>query len=63
MAKALIRAAYGKGPDRSHMAGTSNGGRHAMVAAARMPADYDGFLANSPGFNLPRAAVAQLWGA
>jgi pimeloyl-ACP methyl ester carboxylesterase len=63
MAKALILAAYGKGPDRSYIAGTSNGGRHAMVAAARMPADYDGILANSPGFNLPKAAVAQLWGA
>ncbi len=63
MAKALIRDAYGKAPDRSYMAGTSNGGRHAMVAAARLPVEYDGFLANSPGFNLPKAAVAQLWGA
>ncbi|MDZ7856993.1 tannase/feruloyl esterase family alpha/beta hydrolase [Sphaerotilus sp.] len=63
MAKALILAAYNKGPDRSYFAGSSNGGRHAMVAAARLPADYDGFLANSPGFNLPKAAVAQLWGA
>lgn len=63
MAKALIRAAYGKGPDRSYVAGTSNGGRHAMVAASRLPAEYDGVLANSPGFNLPKAAVAQLWGA
>jgi pimeloyl-ACP methyl ester carboxylesterase len=63
MAKALIRAAYGKGPDRSYVAGTSNGGRHAMVAASRLPVEYDGVLANSPGFNLPKAAVAQLWGA
>lgn len=63
MAKALIKAAYGKGPDRSYIGGTSNGGRHTMVAAARYAADYDGFLANSPGFNLPKAAVAQLYGA
>lgn len=63
MAKSLIKAAYGRDADRSYMAGTSNGGRHAMVAAARQPLDYDGFLANSPGFNLPKAAVAQLWGA
>ena len=63
MAKALIKAAYGKGPDRSYIAGTSNGGRHTMVAAARYAADYDGFLANSPGFNLPKAAVANLWNA
>jgi feruloyl esterase len=63
MAKALIRAAYGKAPDRSYIGGTSNGGRHTMVAAARYAADYDGYLAVSPGFNLPKAAVAQLWGA
>lgn len=63
MAKALVRAAYGKGPDRSYIAGTSNGGRHAMVAAARYAAEYDGYLANSPGFNLPKAAIANLWSA
>ncbi len=63
MAKALIHAAYGKTPDRSYIAGTSNGGRHVMVAAARYANEYDGYLANSPGFNLPKAAAAQLWGA
>lgn len=63
MAKALIKAAYGKGPDRAYIGGTSNGGRHTMVAAARYAADYDGYLAGSPGFNLPKAAVAQLYGA
>jgi feruloyl esterase len=63
MAKALIKAAYGKGPDRSYIAGTSNGGRHTMVAAARYTNDYDGYLANSPGFNLPKAAIAQVYGA
>lgn len=63
MAKALIAAAYGKGPDRSYIGGTSNGGRHTMVAAARIPAEYDGYLASAPGFNLPKAAVAQLFGA
>ena len=63
MAKALINAGYGKGPDRSYIGGSSNGGRHTMVAAARYANDYDGFLAISPGFNLPKAAVAQLYGA
>lgn len=63
MAKALIKAVYGKGPERSYIGGTSNGGRHTMVAAARFAQDYDGFLAVSPGFNLPKAAVAQLYGA
>ena len=63
MAKALIKLAYGRGPDRSYFAGGSNGGRHTMVAAARYAAEYDGFLAVSPGFNLPKSSIAQLWGA
>ena len=63
MAKALITAAYDRGPDRSYITGGSNGGRHTMVAAARYADQFDGFLAISPGFNLPQAAVAQLWGA
>jgi poly(3-hydroxybutyrate) depolymerase len=61
MAKSLITAAYGRGPDRSYMVGASNGGRHAMVAAARFAADYDGILAGSPGFNLPKSRIAEEW--
>jgi len=34
MAKNLIKSAYGKALDRSYLAGCSNGGRHAMVAAS-----------------------------
>ena len=63
MAKALITAAYGRGPDRSYIGGTSNGGRHTMVAATREPEEYDGYLAGAPGFHLPKAAIAQLFGA
>jgi feruloyl esterase len=63
MAKALIKAAYGKEPDRSYIGGSSNGGRHTMVAATRYANEYDGYLAVSPGFNLPKAAVAHLYNA
>ncbi|WP_156761312.1 tannase/feruloyl esterase family alpha/beta hydrolase [Microbacterium karelineae] len=63
MAKELIAEAYGRGPDTSYIAGGSNGGRHTMVAATRYADLYDGFLPVAPGFNLPQAAVAQLWGA
>jgi len=63
MAKHAIAVAYGKGPDRSYFGGCSNGGRHTMVAAARMPADYDGYLVGDPGFNLPKAATANIAGA
>ena len=61
MAKELIKTAYGKLPDRSYIGGCSNGGRHTMVAAARYPEQYDGFLAGAPGYNLPKAAVAALF--
>ncbi|HSV36135.1 MAG TPA: tannase/feruloyl esterase family alpha/beta hydrolase [Ramlibacter sp.] len=61
MAKALIAAAYGKSPDRSYMGGCSNGGRHTMVAAARLGDQYDGYLAGAPGYRLPLAAMNQLW--
>jgi hypothetical protein len=60
MAKAAIRTAYGKGPDRSYFGGCSNGGRHAMVAASRMPDEYDGYLVGDPGFRLPFAAIANI---
>lgn len=60
MAKAAIRTAYGKGPDRSYFGGCSNGGRHTMVAAARYAEQYDGFLVGDPGFRLPLAAIANM---
>jgi pimeloyl-ACP methyl ester carboxylesterase len=63
MAKQLIAGAYGKGPDRSYIGGCSNGGRHAMVAAARVGDQYDGYLVGAPGYRLPYAALAQIWGA
>ena len=62
MAKAIIQAAYGKGPDRSYIGGCSNGGRHAMVAAARYADQYDGVLVGNPGYRLPLAALANVAG-
>jgi feruloyl esterase len=63
MAKQVIKTAYGKGPDRSYFEGCSNGGRHAMVAAARYAADYDGIIAGDPGVHLPKAAIGEMWSA
>jgi feruloyl esterase len=63
MAKSLIANYYGKRPDRSYLVGTSNGGRHGFVAASRVPEEFDGILVGTPGYRLPLAAVAQLWGA
>ncbi len=63
MAKAVLRTAYGQRPAYSYIGGCSNGGRHSMVAAARYADEYDGYLVGSPGFNLPKAAVASIYGA
>lgn len=63
MAKGAIARAYGKKPDRSYFGGCSNGGRHVFNAFARMPEQYDGYLAGAPGYNLPKAAVANIFGA
>ncbi len=63
MAKALIAAAYGKGPDRSYMVGCSNGGRVAMVTAARYPTLFDGYLVGAPAMNLPKGVVGAIWNA
>ena len=63
MAKKVIDVAYGKGPDRSYFGGCSNGGRHTFVAAARYLDDYDGYLAGAPGYQLPKAAIANIFGA
>ena len=63
MAKQAIGLIYGKGPDRSYFGGCSNGGRHTMVTAARLASEYDGYLVGSPGFNLPLAALANIFGA
>ena len=63
IAKAIIAAHYGRKPDFSYYGGCSNGGRHTMVAATRMPEPYDGFLVGDPGFDLPRAAIQHAWDA
>lgn len=61
MAKKLITTHYGQAPKTSYMMGCSNGGRHAMVGAARYADQFDGVIAGNPGFNLPKAAVQHAW--
>jgi poly(3-hydroxybutyrate) depolymerase len=56
-AKAFIQAFYGRPPERSYYVGCSEGGREAMMMSQRFPQYFDGILACSPGFNLPKAAV------
>jgi feruloyl esterase len=48
VAKAVIKAFYGKDPQHSYFGGCSNGGRQALMEAQRFPEDYDGILAGAP---------------
>ncbi len=61
VAQALMQRHYAAKPERNYMAGCSNGGRHALVAASRYGDRYDGILAGAPALNLPKAAVQHAW--
>ena len=61
ISKQLISQYYGTGAQYSYLVGCSNGGRDAMVAAELDPDLFDGLVAGNPGFDLPRAAVAEAW--
>jgi Tannase and feruloyl esterase len=50
--KAIVRAFYGQGPNRSYFHSCSNGGRQALTEAERYPGDYDGISAGAPAFTI-----------
>jgi feruloyl esterase len=60
-AKAMLAAYYERPINRSYFVGCSKGGQEGMALAQRYPEVFDGIVANSPGFALPRAAVAEAW--
>jgi len=60
-AKSLIDRYYGRDPDYSYFMGCSTGGREAMMAAERMPLEFDGIVAGNPSWNLTRVAMNQVW--
>jgi pimeloyl-ACP methyl ester carboxylesterase len=60
-ARLIVKLRYGIAPRYSYFVGCSNGGRQGMVASQRFPELFDGIVAGDPGFNLPKAAVAEAW--
>jgi hypothetical protein len=50
--KAIVKARYGRDPDKSYFAGCSNGGRQALVEAIHYPDDFDAILAGAPAANI-----------
>lgn len=61
LAKAVIARFYGHAPVHSYFVGCSNGGRQAMLAAQRLPLEFDGIVAGDPSFRLTRTNVAEAW--
>lgn len=57
----LVAHYYGEPAKDSYFAGCSNGGREAMMVAERFPTLFNGIIAGDPGFNLSRAAIADIW--
>lgn len=57
----LIRLAYDQDARTKIFWGCSKGGQEGMAFAQRFPNAFDGIVAMSPGFALPRAAVAETW--
>lgn len=61
ISKEIIEHYYGQNAKYSYLIGCSNGGRDAMVAAKRDPDMFNGLVAGNPGFDLPRAAIGEVW--
>lgn len=61
LARAFIEKYYGRAVVHAYGVGGSNGGRHALMAATKMPKAFDGLLVGYPGFNLPKAAIQHAW--
>ena len=60
-AKRIVRSFYGRPAGHNFFAGCSNGGREGMVFAQRFPEQFDGIVAGSPAFAVPKAAIAEAW--
>jgi feruloyl esterase len=60
-AKSLVDRFYGRPPEHPYFMGCSTGGREGMLAAQRLPHEFDGVVAGDPTFNLTRIAANQVY--
>ncbi len=58
VAKAIVRAYYGRPARFDYFLGCSNGGRQALMEAQRYPDDFDGIVAGAPAFNFTNIGAA-----
>ena len=60
-AKAIAAVYYGSAPKQAYFNGCSTGGRQALTAAQRYPADFDAIVAGAPANFAKRQAFGQIW--
>lgn len=58
-AKSLLQRVYGRRPDFTYFMGCSTGGREALLAAQRLPREFDGVVAGNASYDLTRIALNQ----
>lgn len=59
VSKRLIATHYGRAQQRAYFAGCSTGGRMALMAAQRFPADFDGIIAGAPALDYTGLVATQ----
>jgi feruloyl esterase len=62
-AKAVAKARFGQDPKYSYFNGCSTGGRQALNAAQRYPADFNGIIAGAPADPFTGLHAGSLWNA
>ena len=62
-AKSLVNAYYGNAARLSYFQGCSAGGRQALKAAQKFPADFDGIVAGAPALNTTGRAIFAVYAA
>lgn len=61
VSKEIIETFYGRRPAYSYFAGTSAGGRMAVMEAQRYPDDFDGILAAAATVNFAHSQMEWMW--
>ena len=59
--KSVLAAYYGRKADHSYFMGCSTGGREALLAAQRLPFEFDGVVSGNAARNFTRVVSNQIW--
>ncbi|MGH8226724.1 MAG: tannase/feruloyl esterase family alpha/beta hydrolase [Steroidobacteraceae bacterium] len=59
--KAIVRAFYGRPPQRSYFVGCSSGGWQGLTEAERYPREYDGIVAGAPAMQVIHLHAGTIW--